>query len=552
VLAQSGWTGQPARDVQWIHSMNMTRRGLGTLSWLGLGMVSVLACSSESPGRGTQGPSAETGGSGTVVPIPTTTGSSGSGSGVVIPVGGGSGGGSGGEMGKACASEVTMAEPTPLDIYIMLDISGSMLDAEAGGQPKWTAVKTALSSFLTDPASAGISVGIQYYPLRKPGVPATCASDAECGTGGPCFLKWCQAYSAAVPGGVAACSTDADCQTIPAAVDYGPCVASACSRSATLACTGDGDCIQAVQRDFGPCSSFGQCESDRSLICSSVGDQCTDPSGADRGACVETVNSICFHGTECDSAAYSTPAVEIVPLETGSAAVLASLEAQMPDGDTPSGPALSGAIAHAQDWASANPGHTVVAVLATDGLPTECLPNAQSFSGTASTQSLVEEVASIAQEGLFGTPSVATFVIGVFSGGDTQAPENLRLIAQAGGTREAQIIDTAGNVTQQFLDALNAIRKSRLACEFKIPENKTGKDNDYMAVNVEFTDAGSLKTLYYVETPDRCPAEGGWYYDDTTAKAPTKIIVCPSTCNAFQSLAAGSVQVKLGCRTMIF
>jgi hypothetical protein len=71
-------------------------------------------------------------------------------------------------------------------------------------------------------------------------------------------------------------------------------------------------------------------------------------------------------------------------------------------------------------------------------------------------------------------------------------------------------------------------------------------------VNVEFDDAGTTKTLFYVGTPDRCPAEGGWYYDDTSAKAPTKIMVCPSTCNAFQSLDAGSVQVKLGCRTMIF
>jgi hypothetical protein len=140
----------------------------------------------------------------------------------------------------------------------------------------------------------------------------------------------------------------------------------------------------------------------------------------------------------------------------------------------------------------------------------------------------------------------------VFSSADTAAPDNLRLIAQAGGTREAQIIDTSGNVTQQFLDALNKIRKSTLACEFQIPKNTTDKEDDYMAVNVEFNDNGSPRTLYYVGTPDRCPAEGGWYYDDTTATAPTKIVVCPSTCNSFQSLAEGSVQIKLGCRTVVF
>lgn len=515
--------------------------------WLVFGLMAALACSSEGPGR-TTSEQPGTGGSGT--PPPSPVGQSGSGP-VVVPVGG-SGGGSGGDSAKACVAETTMAEPTPLDMYIMLDISGSMLDPASGGQTKWTAVKSALSAFLSDPASAGISVGIQYYPLRKAGVPATCTSDADCGVGGPCFLKWCQAYTPQVPGGVAPCTSDDDCKAIPAAVDYGPCAGGTCSANAAISCASSADCLQKVDRDFGPCSSFGQCEADRSLICSTVGDQCTDTSGADRGACVETTASICFHGTQCDAAAYATPAVEIVPLSTGAESVLSSIEAQVPDGDTPSAPALRGAITHAQEWATANPGHTVVAVLATDGLPTECLPDSVSFSGTVPTQALVEEVASIAQDGVFATTSVPTFVIGVFSAADTGAPENLRLIARAGGTREAQIIDTAGNVTQQFLEALNAIRKSRLACEFQIPKNETGKDSDFMAVNVEFNDAGVAKTLFYVGTPDRCPAEGGWYYDDTSARAPKKIIVCPSTCSAFQNLDAGSIQVKLGCRTVIF
>lgn len=523
--------------------MDKIRRGLRTLAWLGLGSFAALACSSEGAGRGSQSGNT-TGGAG-VVPIPTATGNSGMGS-VVVPVGG-SGGGSGGEA-KACLSSSTAAEPTPLDIYILLDISGSMLDAAEGGEQKWTAIKSALSAFMTDPASAGISVGIQYFPLRKPGVPATCTSDADCGaTGGMCFLKWCQGYTALVPGGVAPCATDDDCRAIPAAVDYGPCAGGACSQNTAVACSADADCVQQKEHDFGPCSSFGQCEADRSLICSNVGDEC----GGALGACVETTTSLCFHGTECDAAAYAAPAVEIVPLETGAPALIASLDAQTPDGDTPSAPALLGAIGHAQQWATANPGHTVVAVLATDGLPTECLPDDLNYSGTAPAQSLVEEVAAIAQEGVFGAPSVATFVIGVFSAADSAAPENLRLIARAGGTREAQIIDTAGNVTQQFLDALNTIRRSRLACEFQIPDSM-GKDPDYMAVNVEFDDAGTPRTLLYVGSPERCPAEGGWYYDDTTAKAPTKIVVCPSTCSAFQSLAAGGVQVKLGCKTEIF
>jgi hypothetical protein len=32
--------------------------------------------------------------------------------------------------------------------------------------------------------------------------------------------------------------------------------------------------------------------------------------------------------------------------------------------------------------------------------------------------------------------------------------------------------------------------------------------------------------------------------------APTRIIACPSTCGTIQSAVGGSVQVKLGCRTI--
>src|SRR5690606_23156297 len=137
------------------------------------------------------------------------------------------------------------------------------------------------------------------------------------------------------------------------------------------------------------------------LACN-VGSECLDEGGNSLGECVRATSSFCFHGTECSSAVYATPAVEIVSLQTNAADIMASIEAQMPDGDTPSGPAMGGGIAHAQQWATANPGHTVVAVLATDGLPTECLPGTLNFSGTAPARALVEEVASIAQEGLFG------------------------------------------------------------------------------------------------------------------------------------------------------
>jgi hypothetical protein len=64
-----------------------------------------------------------------------------------------------------CASVSQAASRTPLDMFIMMDQSGSMDDPTGTSLTKWEAVTQALSAFLQDPASAGISVGIQYFPL---------------------------------------------------------------------------------------------------------------------------------------------------------------------------------------------------------------------------------------------------------------------------------------------------------------------------------------------------------------------------------------------------
>jgi hypothetical protein len=212
---------------------------------------------------------------------------------------------------------------------------------------------------------------------------------------------------------------------------------------------------------------------------------------------------------------------------------------------------LRGAIAHAREWAIAHPERTVVAVLATDGLPTECLPDDVSFTRTTSLETLVNEVAAVAAHGVQSTPSIPTFVIGVFAASDAQAPANLERMAQAGGTTKAQIVDTAGDVTQQFLTALNAVRASRLACEFQIPQPTDGAKLNYFEVNVVHRNGASVTPLFYVGTPDRCDAQtGGWYYDDLRGEAPSKILVCPQTCAGFQD-TRGSVEIQLGCATVV-
>src|SRR5215831_11829447 len=141
-------------------------------SWL----VGAVACSSDS-GSGKAAGTKEDGGPGTGG----SGGSSGSSSagasngdgGVLIGVGT-SGNAGQNPDGTSCAQVVRKGEAVPVDMYVLLDKSSSMLDTTGAGPTKWDAIRSALESFVNDPASSGLGVGLQYFPILKPGVPATC------------------------------------------------------------------------------------------------------------------------------------------------------------------------------------------------------------------------------------------------------------------------------------------------------------------------------------------------------------------------------------------
>src|SRR5262249_28066073 len=139
---------------------------------------------------------------------------------------------------------------------------------------------------------------------------------------------------------------------------------------------------------------------------------------------------------------------------------------------TPTSAALTGGLAYTKGFASANAGHAVVLVLATDGLPTRCPP----YDGAG--------IAGIAGGGL---PAVKTFVIGVFATGFAAAGKaNLDAIAKAGGTNQALIVSTSGNVTADFQKAMDQIRGAALPCDYKIPTPASGTP-DFGHLNVKFT-----------------------------------------------------------------
>jgi hypothetical protein len=144
------------------------RRGGGLFfSSLFLSTAFVVACSSASSStNGTGGAGSGGGGTGGI-----NVGGSGA-----ISVGGN--GGSGALTG--CSSQLYDGELVPLDMYLMLDKSGSM---DSSQNNTWGPVTTAISQFVDLPGLAKLGMGLGLFPA-KPSTPAAsgqCATNADCG-----------------------------------------------------------------------------------------------------------------------------------------------------------------------------------------------------------------------------------------------------------------------------------------------------------------------------------------------------------------------------------
>ena len=233
-----------------------------------------------------------------------------------------------------------------------------------------------------------------------------------------------------------------------------------------------------------------------------------------------------FFGTSCDVNTYATPKVPIAALP-GNAQALTAAFPIIPIESTPTDPALRGAVQHARSWAMGHPDHKVVVLLVTDGEPTECA-------------STIPGVTQVAADGFGGTPSIPTYVLGL-----GLSLTNLHSIAMAGGTGQAFIVDP--NSGTALAQAMNQIRGSALPCDYALPKNTT----DPRKVNIDFTPQGGMPTrLVHVGEAAKCdPVKGGWYYDNP--QMPTRLIVCPQTCDTFKKDPSGRVDVILGCDIVI-
>ncbi|MEO8182128.1 MAG: hypothetical protein ABI895_25105 [Deltaproteobacteria bacterium] len=470
------------------------------------------------------------------------------------------------DPGPGCLGETRAAEAIGLDMFLMLDVSGSMLDPLpasplARGTSKWDAVRSSLESFVQAPETTEIGIGLQYFPQSNAGVSFACTSNAECGASGACTSTLCVTNGQVELGSdpplefirIAGeqgtlCSTDADCsgtdescRTLLGACVFPPGAVAERSEAhfANVSASPQTSFVSArcsVQED---CQGVPRSRCEVVRLCSLAPVQCS-PSvacGPGAGECLSFPYT-CSNYTSCDAARYADPAVAISRSTTRSADVIASLRAQVPVGATPTGPALRGALEQARRWGEQHPERQVVTVLATDGFPTMCEPLE------------IPDLAQLTRAASSANLPVRTFVIGVFSGEDldTEGRRRLDEIASAGGSEHALVVNAAANVSEEFLAALSQIRSTAVSCDFQLD---SAARLDFDRVNLRISDkTGATRELLNVGDGSACGAADGWYYLKDGAGIPVQLSVCPAVC---AELSSGrlSAELQIGCATRI-
>jgi hypothetical protein len=234
--------------------------------------------------------------------------------------------------------------------------------------------------------------------------------------------------------------------------------------------------------------------------------------------------------TACNADACAVPLVTLGTLTTSPAPtdaqeqkLIDAINSVTPAADTPMYPALAGALKWATTNQLANPTQQYVVVFVTDGIPNSC--------NTDQTQ-----IAQLAGDA-YTNSGVLTYAIGI-------QDANVALmnsIAQKGGTSSAFFVSEQQDVEQQFLDAMLQIKGDVVACEFDLPTNGLF---DPANAKVTYTPStGAAVVFPKVLSASSCGS--GWYYDNNVS--PTKIFLCPSTCQTIVNDTGARIDVDLGC-----
>lgn len=293
----------------------------------------------------------------------------------------------------------------------------------------------------------------------------------------------------------------------------------------------------------------------------------------------------------CDESSYTTPDVTMRALPSNAfAAVLDGYEEEVDwegsydfpvdntaagagpwRGGTPTRVVVDATVPALEALRTEHPDARVALVLVTDGLPQSCSNNG--------IDDVVDSVEAALEAG------IPTYVIGVkdpetppaeapwrntddepvwacetgngwragYSDPDTPRPTNpnllddLNLIADAGGTDEAILVDTGDPAaTKNTLRlAIDRIRAEAISCELERPPPPPGQTFDPNRVNVRYDSGADSMPLSFDE---ECESDDAWRYQggDTSV-----IELCPSTCERIQTDPYAEVQVEFGCQRRV-
>ena len=415
-------------------------------------------------------------------------------------------------VGETCAEDVQKADRAPVDLLLTIDASGSMGSMVDGHrQPKYTLVKQALLHFVRDPGSAGLGLGVQFFPL--PGTGSPCQTNLDCGFP---FLA----------------PTPPPCQPVRACADPG-------AGGLLRTCGARGAGCGAVA-----CVPLGRC-SVSLLDCTNIGDACPGGAAGDRclglGSACETTSG---ETAACAPAVYEQLAVPIAALPIPGAQVVArQLNIRGPDGSTPMRPAVEGALNHLRNHLQAQsgpagglrarhrwrararlPGNTVAGgrrAADRGARPARGRsPPMWSASRPPTTPRSGWCCSTLATAGGTGQP----FIIGAHGQPGPAVPGGPEPDPGAGPALRVHHPPAARRRGDRFRQGERALERHR----------RRG--------------GGALR-----RRRRRCdPAGGGWYYDVEPASGrPTRIIACEATCQKLQVRPQASVEIRFGCRTRV-
>lgn len=237
----------------------------------------------------------------------------------------------------------------------------------------------------------------------------------------------------------------------------------------------------------------------------------------------------------CDPTGYKAPVVDYGMLVGHADALDAAMNARSPDGfSSPVYPALGGALSASLTRLENRPGEVAAVLLITDGKP----QGPAAMCGGVNPED-AQVIADLAATGTMFDPPVTTYVVGLPGVDQTIANQ----IAAAGGSDEA-ILVAATNVETQFRDALSKVRGDAVPCSYEIPDSLKNGEVAVTAVNIEITQSGMEPAIL---PQDSACVDEGWRFDSAT----TALVLCDATCTRLKADPTASVEVLLGCTTIV-